>query len=94
MVQAHGSGGNLTITGPDGIHASIGSGSKVLSKPFAIYRSGHTTYLAIIKPKPGVYTITPDRGSHITEVLAAQGSIGSVLHRYEVHVPRGRVTGN
>ncbi|HYK31495.1 MAG TPA: hypothetical protein VEV63_06010 [Streptosporangiaceae bacterium] len=87
MVQVHGSGGNLTITGPGGIRARIGTGSKAFDKPFAIYRSGHTTYIAIIKPKAGVYTITPDHGSSITEVQAAQGSNGSVLHRFEVHVP-------
>jgi hypothetical protein len=88
MVQVQGSGGNLTITGPGGIHASIGSGSRALDKPFAIYRSGHTTYIAIIRPKAGVYTITPDHGSRITGVRAAQGRNGSVLHRFEVHVPR------
>lgn len=93
MVQVRGRGGapELTITGPGGVHASIGTGSKAFGKPFAIYRFGHTTYIAIIKPKAGVYTITANPGSpRITEVLRADGRGGASLHqRFGVHLTRG-----
>ncbi|HWF79713.1 MAG TPA: hypothetical protein VN695_03950 [Streptosporangiaceae bacterium] len=93
MVQVRGLRGapELTITGPGGVRASIGAGSKAFGKPFAIYRFGHTTYIAIIKPKAGVYTITANRGSpRITEVLHADGRGGvSLRQRFGVRVTRG-----
>lgn len=93
MVQVHGLGGapELTITGPGGAAATIGSGSKAFGKPFAIYRFGHTTYIAIIKPIAGEYTITANHGSpKITEVLTADGRNGNPLHqRFGVHLRRG-----
>lgn len=92
MVQVRGLRGapELTITGPGGVHASIGAGRKAFGRPFAIYRFGHTTYIAIIKPKAGVYTITASPGSpSITEVLRADGRSGSPRQRFGVHVTRG-----
>jgi len=93
MVQVHGLGGapELTVTGPDGAAATIGAGSRAFGKPFAIYRFGHTTYIAIIKPMAGEYTITANRGSpKITEVLTADGRNGNPLHqRFGVQLRHG-----
>lgn len=93
MVQVRGLGGapELTITGPGGARASIGAGRQAFGKPFAIYRYGHTTYIAIIKPKAGVYTITASSGSpRITEVLRADGRDRTALRqRFGVRVTRG-----
>lgn len=93
MVRVRGLGGapELTITGPGGTRASIGTGRRAFGKPFAIYRYGHTTYIAIIKPRAGMYTITANSGSpSITEVSHANGRDGTSLsQRFGVHVTRG-----
>lgn len=92
MVQVRGHGGapEITITGPGGIHASIGSGSTSYSKLFLISRDSKTdtTTIAILKPAAGTYSITANSGSPaITKVLAAQGRNGkSVVQRFHVHV--------
>jgi hypothetical protein len=92
MVRVRGLDGapELAITGPGGVHASIGAAGSAFGKPFAIYRFGHTTYIAIIKPKAGVYTITASPGSpRITEVSRADGRNGSWRQRYAVHLRHG-----
>jgi hypothetical protein len=93
MVQVRGQGGapEVTITGPGGQHATITGGHEAIGKPFVIFRNTKTdtTYIAILKPKAGTYTITANPGSpRITQVLDAQGESGSVQHRFAVRVPR------
>jgi hypothetical protein len=83
MVKLTGTGGapDVTITGPGGIHASTAGGSTAASKPFLMYRvaKDKTTYIAIIKPPAGSYTITANHGSPaITRVMHAQGISPSV----------------
>jgi PKD repeat protein len=78
MVKVRGARGapDITITGPGGIHASTNGGASAESMPFLIFRepSQDTTYIAIIKPPAGTYTITANHGSPaITQVLTAHG---------------------
>jgi len=78
MVKLSGMNGapDIKITGPGGVHASTDGDTKAASKPFVIYRiaSQDTTYIAIIKPPAGVYTITANHGSPaITRVFTAHG---------------------
>ncbi len=97
MVQVRGHGGapEVTITGPGGRHATITGGHEAFAKPFIISRTIRTdaTYIVILKPAAGAYTITANPGSpRITEVLDAQGRNGtakSLLHQFEVQLPRG-----
>ncbi len=94
MVRIEGAGGapDVTITGPGGIRASTAGGTRALAKPFAIYRvtQQDTTYVAIIHPPAGDYTITANPGSPaISRVLHAEGIQPSV--RARVVRRRGRL---
>jgi PKD repeat protein len=94
MIKLAGIGGapDVTITGPGGIRASTAGGGRALAKPFVLYRvpPQGTTYIAIIDPPAGVYTITSNPGSPaISQVLHAQGIEPSV--RARVVERRGRL---
>jgi hypothetical protein len=83
MVKVIGRGGapDITIKGPGGIKASTNGGTSAEVKPFAIFRvaSQDTTYIAIIKPPKGQYTVTANAGSPaITKVMNADGLKPSV----------------
>ena len=78
MVKLVGLGGapDVTITGPDGSHASTDGGRQTMAKPFAIYRipQENATYIAILDPPGGGYMITANPGSPaIVQVLHAEG---------------------
>jgi hypothetical protein len=90
MIKLSGSHGapDVTITGPHGIKASNAGPALVERKPFVIYQvpNENTTYIAVIKPPAGVYTITASKGSAaITGVFTAHPVTPSI---------RGRVTGS
>lgn len=82
-IELRGKGGapNVTITGPGGIHLNTAGKPESAAKPFFAYRANSldTTYLSIIKPPAGKYTIKPDAGSvAIRSVLDARGITPSV----------------
>ncbi|MGA2006840.1 MAG: hypothetical protein ABSH27_04690 [Solirubrobacteraceae bacterium] len=86
MIKLVGVGGapDISITGPDGLAASTANGAKVFPKPFAIFRVAQqdVTYVAIIHPPAGDYTIRANTGSPaIAQVLQADGISPSVTAR-------------
>jgi len=71
----------VTISGPAGVHASTAGGKTVYTKPFLIYpvAAQDTTYIAILHPAAGSYTITTNPASAaIARVLQADGINPSV----------------
>lgn len=83
MIKLPGKGGapDITITGPGGVQASTNGGASAAVKPFVIYRVAklRTTYIAIIKPSAGTYTIKANSGSPaIARILRADGVTPSV----------------
>jgi hypothetical protein len=86
MIKVRGAGGapDISIAGPGGIRASTAGGTQEVAKPFLIYRVAQqdTTYVAIIDPPAGLYTITANAGSPaISAVLHAEGIKPSVRAR-------------
>jgi len=74
----------VTISGPAGVHASTAGGKTVYTKPFLIYpvAAQDTTYIAILHPAAGSYTITTNPASAaIARVLQADGINPSVTAR-------------
>jgi hypothetical protein len=86
MIKLLGSGGapDITITGPAGIKASTAGGGHLFPKPFAIFRVERqdVTYISIVHPPAGRYTITTNPGSApITAVLHADAISPAVTGR-------------
>src|SRR5215475_10131865 len=83
-IRVQGSGGppDITITGPGGVRASTGGASQVTAKPFVIYRTttGNATYIGIIKPAGGTYTITANAGSPAIKQVQHADSITPSVH--------------
>lgn len=78
MIKLAGRGGapDVTITGPGAVHASSAGQASAQQGPFVIKRATqlNTTYIAIIHPRAGRYTIRLNPGSPaIAEVLDAHG---------------------
>jgi hypothetical protein len=78
MIKVVGSGGppDVTISGPNGTSASTAGRSSVQSGSFVIRRDPRdaTTYIAILHPPAGNYSVTANPGSPaITSVLSAHG---------------------
>jgi hypothetical protein len=96
MVKVIGRGGppDVTITGPGGIQASTQGASHTEQKPFVIRREPRlgTTYIAIIHPPAGRYTIRVNPGSPaIAQVLQAHGFTSSVKARVTGTASRRRL---
>ena len=86
MIKVLGAGGapDVTISGPGGVRASTAGGSRALARPFVIYRvpQQDATYIAVIDPPAGAYTIAANPGSAaITQILHAEGIRPSVRAR-------------
>jgi hypothetical protein len=86
MIKLPGDGGapDVTITGPGGVSASNPGPSPAISGPFVIYPipAENTTYIGILKPRAGRYTISSNAGSPaIAQVLVAEGLTPSVAGR-------------
>ena len=95
MIKLMGTAGapEVTITGPGGVNASNSGQSPVVSGPFVIYPipAENATYIGILKPAAGRYTISANSGSPgIAQVLTADGLRPSVAAH--VAVRRGRYT--
>jgi hypothetical protein len=77
-IKLQGSGGppEVTITGPGGVSATSRGQTPIYSKPFVIYPvpAENTTYVGILSPAAGRYTIAPQAGSPpIAQLLHADG---------------------
>jgi hypothetical protein len=78
MIKVVGRGGapDVTISGPGGVGASTAGQASTQDGPFIIRRAAdlHATYIGILHPRAGRYTIHLNPGSPgVAEVLVARG---------------------
>jgi hypothetical protein len=97
MIKVVGRGGppDIAITAPNGLHASTTGQTSVTALPFVIRRSPSlsTTYIAIIHPRAGSYTITANPGSPaMAPVLDGHGITPSVRAQVTGHGVSRRLT--
>jgi hypothetical protein len=90
MFKVQGSGGppDVTISGPGGVSASTAGQLTAQSAPFMIKRDPRdaTTYIAVLHPPAGTYSITANPGSPaITRVLSAHGFTPSIKAHVSGH---------
>ncbi|HEY5196814.1 MAG TPA: PKD domain-containing protein [Solirubrobacteraceae bacterium] len=94
-VRLHGAGGSpdVTVTGPDGtrIEASalLGASRKTGAYLIAQDRQNATTAFQLLKPAPGVWTVTPALGSTITSVDTAPLELPPAVGARVIHGSTG-----
>jgi hypothetical protein len=96
MIKVAGSGAppDITITGPNGVRASTAGQLAAQTAPFMIKRDPRdaTTYIAILHPPAGSYSIAANPGSPaITRVMSAHGFTPTIKTHVSGHGARRRL---
>jgi hypothetical protein len=90
MLRLIGQGGapDVTVVGPGGAQATSGGQSHAMQGPFVITRDPQldTTYVAVLHPAAGTYTVTANAGSPaIARVFDAHGFSPTITARVTRH---------